>query len=107
MTKEVQETKGEYPQCPHCKNAMVWSFAFNGCEYACLPCNYGAPMFNGLNKVQRSNKYMDEKRRKWSDDIHAIPNGGRCVSKSKGEPCDVCDNPNYEFKYWKKNLKQS
>lgn len=105
---EVIATK-EYPACINCGNAMVWSFAMSGCEYVCLPCDEGVPMWNGRPKLSRSVDYMNAKKHKWSLELSIISRrfgGGSCAVCGDGS-CKYCvatADPNYEFKYWKKNV---
>ena len=70
-----KEKKVEYPKCPDCGKAMVWTFSFPHKEYACLPCNRTVPMFNSLEKILRY---------PW---------------------CKDAANPDYKFEYWKTKIK--
>lgn len=101
--------KGEYPKCPDCGQAMIWTYAFPYKEYACLPCDQTAPMFNGLKKVKRSDKYMYAKKCKWQNDLTVIARtiGGAGCGVCKNGSCKYCkmaNDKNYKFKYWKTNL---
>ena len=103
----MKKNTEKYPQCHKCGQAMVWTFAFAFNEWACLPCNTKAPMFNGLEKVKRNVYYMNRKRKLWEEELHkiAITKGGAsCLKKEKGESCGVCDNKDFKFKIWKANL---
>ena len=108
QSKTKQPERREYPQCPECGQTMVWTFAFPYNEYACLPCDIKAPMFNGLKKVERSVKYMSSKRNKWEKDLSVIARrtgGGSCSLCVDGS-CDWCIRANdkdYQFEFWKKN----
>lgn len=107
--KKGREGYSQYPGCPECGHAMVWTSAFPGSEYACLPCNVDVPMFNCLPKVWRAKKAMAEKKKRWGMDLSVIGlriGGGTCAMCKDGK-CKYCknaDNKNYKFKYWKKNL---
>lgn len=96
----------EYPACPNCSNAMVFSFAMRGCEYVCLPCYEGVGMFNGQPKLERTVKYMVAKKRKWSLELSIIARrfgGARCAI-CEDKSCNICiatADKNYRFKYWK------
>jgi len=106
-----KEKKTKYPLCPNCNNAMVWTFAFPYKEYACLPCDESAPMFNGLTKGFRSEKSMNAKKEKWSEELSIIARrigGAQCaVDGCVNGSCDLCKksaDKNYKFKYYKSNL---
>jgi hypothetical protein len=101
--------KKKYPICPECGNAMVWSFAFRGCEYVCLPCDYAASMFNGLEEEERSVNYMNSKKAKWQKELSVIgrrQGGGECAICKDGscEWCKRANDKNFEFKVWKVRL---
>jgi hypothetical protein len=100
--KQQIKTRAEYPLCSN-GHAMVWTFAFDYNEYACLPCKEVAPMFNGRRKAERSIAYMDAKKSRWSDDLHRLGTG-KCIAKSKGKICKVCDTQDYKFKFWGQKL---
>ena len=111
LNKEKKKSKSEYPQCSNCNNAMVWSFAFIGCEWVCLPCDYAVPMFNGLKKIYRNDEAMADKKRKWQEELSVIARrhgGGSCgVDGCKNGSCKLCKktaDKNYKFKIWKSNL---
>lgn len=96
----------KYPICNMCGFAMVWTFAFRGCEYACLPCDNAVPMHNGLDKEERQDSQMKAKKNKWSEELSIIGRrfgGGQCAL-CEDRSCELCkktDDKNYAFKYWK------
>lgn len=97
----------EVPECPSCGEGMVWTFAFPGKEWACLPCNQHEPMFNGLPKIQVAEEQIDHKKESWSRDLHVIAlryGGGRCISEREfdSQPCPqgLCPiEDDYQFEY--------
>lgn len=99
----------EYPACSECGNAMVWSFAFSGCEYVCLPCDTAVPMWNSNHKVERTVRHMDAKKRLWREELSILGRrygGGRCAI-CQDESCQLCKktkDPNYQFKVWKSRV---
>lgn len=99
----------EYPACGNCGSAMVFSFAKRGCEWVCLPCDEGEPMFNSQPKLERTIKHMVAKKRKWSLELSIIGRrfgGGECAVCRDGS-CDICiatADVNYKFKIWRKNI---
>lgn len=106
----MSETK-EYPACPSCGNAMVYSFAMMCCEYVCLPCYEGVPMFNSEPKLERSVAHMDAKKREWSMELSIIARrfgGARCALCDDAS-CEIClntANPDYRFKIWESRVKK-
>lgn len=106
INKDKNEDYGEYPKCPKCGNAMVFTFAFPYKEWACLPCDTQDEFFPRNPKIRRSIKYMDAKKRKWSEELNIIARrfgGGKCAV----EGCEICKkaaDEKYQFKYWKINL---
>ena len=108
--KRVSSEKSEYPECPSCGQAMVFTMAFPYQEYACLPCNETDEFFPKNERVLRSIKYMDAKKKKWSDELHRIScieivNYGKCTYKEKNGKCSICDNKHFQFKYWKSKVR--
>lgn len=104
-----EEKKSEYPECPRCEQAMVWSFAMSGCEYVCLPCWEGVPMWHGRPKLERSDRYMAEKKRKWSTELSIMARrwgGASCAICDDGSCwlCKLTDDKGYKFKILGKNL---
>ena len=109
LTKEKRKGYGEYPKCPECGYAMVWTFSFRYKEWACLPCYVTAPMFHGFDKVWRNIKYMDAKKRLWQRDLSVIARteGGATCAVCNDKTCKWCkdaDNKNYKFTYWKTRI---
>ncbi len=101
-----------HPICPKCKKPMVPTMAFAYQEYACLPCNTMDEFFpRGFGRDLTAGEKSGVTRRKklWADELHKIGNlqgGGRCVKKSGGKPCHVCDDPDFKFKYWRSKVKR-
>jgi len=99
----------KYPICRMCGNAMVFTFAFRGCEYACLPCDNAVPMFNSLEQEERQESHMKAKKEKWSEELSIIGRrfgGGQCAL-CDDRSCELCkktDDENYTFKYWKSRI---
>ncbi len=105
-----KEKKVEYPKCPDCGKAMVWTFSFPHKEYACLPCNRTVPMFNSLEKILRYPESVKAKKKKWQRDLSVIGRtlgGGTCTVCKDGscEWCKDAANPDYKFEYWKTKIK--
>lgn len=106
----MNKTKAEYPKCPNCHNAMVFTFSFPHKEYACLPCNETDEFFPYNEKEVRTIKHMDSKKRLWGDELHRIAmllngDGARCGRLADTGKCHVCDNEGFEFKIWKSRLR--
>lgn len=104
----MSKTK-EYPACRNCGNAMVWSFAFSGCEYVCLPCDEGEPMWNSRPKLERQVSSMEAKKRKWQEELTILGRrvGGGTCAVCKDHSCKWCklsDNKDYKFKIWKSRV---
>lgn len=101
----------EYSACPNCNNAMVFSFAKRGCEYVCLPCDEGEPMFNSRPKLKRTVKHMQSKKRKWSLELSIIGRrfgGGECAVCADYS-CDICmatADKDYQFKIWRTRVEE-
>ena len=108
ITKEKRKGYAEYPKCPNCGNAMVFTMSFKYKEWACLPCNETDEFFPYNPKIWRSIKYMDGKKNKWAEELSVIARrsgGGECAVKGcKEGNCDLCKkaaDKDYKFKYWK------
>lgn len=85
---------------------MIMTFAFPKHEYACLPCNQLAPMFNDNDRKYVKQSTLDDKERKWRDELAIIARrigDAECLLCDEGT-CTYCiaaSNPNYKFKFWK------
>lgn len=112
ITKEKREGYAEYPQCPNCGQAMVFTMAFPYQEWACLPCDEVDEFFPRNTRIWRSIKYMDAKKRKWGEELSVIARrsgGGECaVDGCVNGSCSLCKKArdrNYTFRYWKRRRK--
>ena len=88
--------------CPVCEQPLVWSFIYPGCEWYCINCKEGYPMFCDSISIEKSNenyKYYEIKQKVYSDIFKAItkdfvPN--RCY-KNKCKKCE--DRTEYHSKH--------
>lgn len=90
----------ELPVCPSCNGPMIFTFAFRGKEFACLPCNETDEFFCMNDKRMFPKEEVEALREKWSDDLHRIGatyGGGTCTKAV----CGICPPHPYEFKFWK------
>jgi len=111
ITKEKREDYAEYPACPNCGNAMVFTMSFPYKEWACLPCGETDEFFPRNKEIWRNIKAMDSKKRKWREELSIIARhigGGKCaVEGCENGSCELCRkaaDKNYQFKFWKSNL---
>ena len=98
-------SKIRLPKCPNCGGGMVYTFAFRGQEYACLPCGKTEEFL--CKKEEFDKEEIEKKKELWKKDLHILgvtKGRGHCAL---GSECDLCpDKENYKFEYYLKGVKK-
>jgi len=100
----MKDKKIERPQCSKCENPMIFSFCIMYHEHVCIPCGKFAEMFNGLPKIETTEKEEKELKKKYAGDLQRLSftrGGATCgkCEKRDGNNCASCKMPE-KFKYW-------
>ena len=92
------------PVCPECGGMMVFTFAFIGQEYACLPCGRTEEFMT--RKSEFPLKDHDALKKLWKDDLHwlALRKGGATCREHDQRGCKVCAPLDYKPKYYLSNV---
>lgn len=95
--------------CPNCGSILIWSFALKGCEYVCVPCVEGFPLFNDCEVRNIPEEEYQKLRKLYKDDLHKIGlqtakmYGGKCNKCGDKFTCKDCQKAeNHKLKYWGK-----